>query len=85
LEKDPNSPKAHYNLGVLYEQQGRREQAIAQYRLALELKPDFAEAHFNLALTYQESGEEALARMQLERLRTVDPGMARDLEAQLKA
>ena len=83
LEKDPNSAKAHYNLGVLYETQGQRDLAVDAYRQALALREDFAEAHYNLAMAYLEGGQEPLARAQLERLRLVDPALARDLEGHL--
>lgn len=41
--------QAHYNLGSLYEQLGRRDLARAEYRRALELSPDFPEAQTRLA------------------------------------
>jgi len=41
---------AHYNLGLVLEGQGRWDQAIEHYRLALAIKPDHAEAHYNWAL-----------------------------------
>ena len=36
--------EVHYNLGSLYESQGRKEQAKAEYRQALQLDPQFSEA-----------------------------------------
>ena len=43
--------------------QGKLEEAIAEYRAAIRLKPDFAEAHCNLgnALTDQGKLDEAVA------------------------
>ena len=36
--------EVHYNLGSVYESQGHKEQAKAEYRQALELDPRFADA-----------------------------------------
>jgi tetratricopeptide (TPR) repeat protein len=84
LEKDPNSAKSHYNLGVLYEQQGQRALAIDAYKEALRLNPDFREAHFNLALAYYEDGQKDLAQAQARNLQALDPSLARELAGHLK-
>ncbi len=39
---------AHHNLGNALNDQGKLDEAIAEYREAIRLKPDDAEAHFNL-------------------------------------
>ena len=41
---------AHYNLGRTFALLGKVDEAIADYRRALEIDPDFAEAHINLGL-----------------------------------
>ena len=41
---------AHYNLGIILAGRGQFDEAIAQYRKALEIKPDYAEAHNNLGI-----------------------------------
>ncbi|MFQ3549703.1 MAG: tetratricopeptide repeat protein [Armatimonadota bacterium] len=38
------SPKAYYNLGLIYEEANRIEEAVRQYRMALEINPDYAPA-----------------------------------------
>jgi len=48
--RNPSCWMAHNNLGVVLADQGRRDEAIAQYEQALRLKPDHAEAHDNLAI-----------------------------------
>ena len=48
LPVQPGSPEAHYNLALELRQKGRLEEAIAEYRTAIELKPDFQMAHNNL-------------------------------------
>jgi tetratricopeptide (TPR) repeat protein len=41
--------QVHYNLGSVYEQQGRTAQAKMHYKKALELNPDFTDAQSRLA------------------------------------
>ncbi|HLJ94439.1 MAG TPA: glycosyltransferase [Gemmataceae bacterium] len=48
--------KAHYNLGLLYHQQGRWAEAESQYRAALALDPAYADARNNLAALHAQLG-----------------------------
>jgi glycosyltransferase involved in cell wall biosynthesis len=48
--------KAHYNLGVLYHQQGRRAEAEAEYCAALALNPTYTDARNNLAALRAQAG-----------------------------
>ncbi len=54
-------PGAHLNLGVLYSNQLRFDEAETEYRRALELDPHFVPAMINLALmyNYQQRNDEA--------------------------
>jgi len=58
------NPIAHYDLGNALAGRGRVEEAIAQYRKALEINPDLADAHHNLGLALAGRGqvEEAIAQ-----------------------
>jgi Flp pilus assembly protein TadD len=57
---------AHYNLGVVFAQQGRTKEAIAQLQKALAIEPDYAEPHFDLGNIFLQQGriEEAIAYYQ---------------------
>lgn len=63
VAKRPLNPRAHTELGLALEKQGRINDAIAHYSEALRLKPDYAVAHNNLgnALSTQGKLEEAIA------------------------
>jgi tetratricopeptide (TPR) repeat protein len=50
LRLDTNDARAHNELGKARIAQGRRDEALAHFRTALELKPDFDEAHYNLGV-----------------------------------
>jgi len=55
---------AHYSLGMAFLDKGEKEEAIQQFRNALEIKPDYAEVRNNLghALFDQGEKEEAIAQ-----------------------
>jgi tetratricopeptide (TPR) repeat protein len=63
IRKNPDCWLAHNNLGILFADRGRNEDAMARYWKALELKPDNAEAHNNLGALLEKTGrtDEALA------------------------
>ena len=62
----PDLAAAHNNLGIVLQNQGKLEEAIASYQQALRLKPDYAEAYSNLGMAFQDQGklEEAIASYQ---------------------
>jgi tetratricopeptide (TPR) repeat protein len=50
LTQAPRSARLHTILGEILADQKRPDEAIAEHRLALQLKPDFAEAYNNLGI-----------------------------------
>ena len=57
------SPAFHNNLGNVFKEQGKLDEAAACFRRALELNPDFVGAHSNLGNVLEEQGrlDEAVA------------------------
>jgi tetratricopeptide (TPR) repeat protein len=55
-KKSPDSHGVHNNLGDAYYKQGRLDEAMEEFRIALKLKPDYEKAHNNLGLVYTEQG-----------------------------
>jgi DNA-directed RNA polymerase subunit alpha len=51
----------HYQLGRLQELQGQYEEAVKNYKTALELSPNYQHALFNLAYRYDLAGDEEAA------------------------
>lgn len=51
LERDPNFPEHHFNVGNVLRRLGRDEEAIDAYREALRLSPPFPEAYYNIGDT----------------------------------
>ncbi len=72
LSIEPNLSAAHYNLGIIYGEEGRLDEAVISLQNALalkldksisslqstmELSPDFAAAHNNLGISYYNQGK----------------------------
>ncbi|MFT3735431.1 MAG: tetratricopeptide repeat protein [Rhodocyclaceae bacterium] len=56
LEAAPDLPDALHFLGVLNNQRGKREQAVALIQRAIELAPDYLDCYLNLGNVLAESG-----------------------------
>jgi tetratricopeptide (TPR) repeat protein len=63
---DPNLSQAHFELGVLYAEQRRYDEAVAALRNAIRLKPEMEKAHYRLARIYLQTGQKELAAKELE-------------------
>ena len=48
IAADPELPEAHYNLGIVLENKGLGNQAVASYQKALTIKPDYVDALIRL-------------------------------------
>lgn len=53
LRYNPNLPIAHYHLGRVLDKEGKQEQAVKQYQIAVAGDPTLAEACYSLALLYR--------------------------------
>ena len=60
---------AHNNLGIALKERGELDEALAEYRRALQVKPDLVEAHSNLIFTLDLLETASLAQQQEERRR----------------
>lgn len=76
LEKAPACLEACINLGTLFYQQGRLEDAAECYRQGVAVDPGSALAHFNLGSVLDELGELASARDSLHSALRLDPNYA---------
>jgi Flp pilus assembly protein TadD len=73
VQKSPEKPRAHFNLGAAYQNARRPEDAIRAYRRALELKPDIHAAYSNIAAMQIDSGQLDAAEETLQRVVSVAP------------
>jgi len=56
VEAEPESAKAHHNLGVTLQELGRSDEANIQFREALRIFPGYAESAFCIGQIYQAKG-----------------------------
>jgi tetratricopeptide (TPR) repeat protein len=56
--------EAYLQLGILHSERGRLEQAIGDYKKAIEASPQLAEAHYRLGLAYRRTKEETKAEQE---------------------
>ncbi|MFN3531294.1 MAG: tetratricopeptide repeat protein [Candidatus Brocadia sp.] len=65
-KRSPDSFKTHNNLGNIYRDAGRLDEAIAEFKHALTLYDDYMDAHNNLGVTYRKKGmlDEAMLEYQ---------------------
>ncbi len=71
--KSPNKARVHNNLGIIYADAGRVDEALAEYRKAVELDGNYAHPHNNLANIYFKQDRFAEAREELAQALAVDP------------
>ncbi len=76
LAKNPNSPTAHNNLGVVYKRKGQLDKAEEYYRKALEIEPN-PKRHYNLANMYAESDRLDEAEEQYRKALKIRPNYGR--------
>ena len=53
---NPADASAHYQLGLIYQQQGERDNAIAAFKRAVEIDPHETDAHYQLGRIAREQG-----------------------------
>lgn len=63
---DPSLAEAHFELGVVLEDQGQTAQAASEFERAIAIDPQWAEAHYRLGQAYRQAGEGNKARKELD-------------------
>jgi tetratricopeptide (TPR) repeat protein len=77
IELNPESADAHNNLGNALCAEGRRVDAVAEYREALRIMPGYGAVHFNIAMALlNEPGRRPEAASELREFLKSDPGNA---------
>jgi protein O-mannosyl-transferase len=71
-----DSAEGHNALGVKFSMSNRHEEAIAEYKKAVELRPDFADAYNNLGNAYNSAGKPQEAIAAYEKAIDINPRSA---------
>ena len=62
----PDHYASHYNLGNIYMEQGKIEQALASYQTSIKLRPDFIPSYVNIAFAYNARGQNEKAEQSFQ-------------------
>jgi Flp pilus assembly protein TadD len=74
VERDPTDARNQFNLGALYENAGRWEEAMAAFERAGELGLRSARLHVATAKLHFRMGDPGQARAELEKALALEPG-----------
>ena len=77
----PNSPQNHNNLGDYYSRHGDFDQAIIEFKRAIELNPQYGDAFHNLGTTYQQKKDIPNAIANYERAIATNPNLWQSYQA----
>ena len=66
LALDPRSADAHLQLGILYHDQHREPEALAEFQEAVRANPGDPDAHYHLAQAYFRTGDKARGQAELQ-------------------
>lgn len=72
VKVNPENGMIHFDLGMLYTGEGRKQDALAQFQAAAKLAPDDVRAHWQLARLYRSMGKTAQAQVELDRTRSLN-------------
>jgi tetratricopeptide (TPR) repeat protein len=71
VQLNPAYAEAHFELGLLYEDEKQDAKAIQQYQLATRLRSDLSKAHYRLGRLYQKNGQPVLAQKEFHAFETL--------------
>jgi len=81
LQFDARFPRAHYQLGLLFEKQANNREAINELQQAIQFDPSFDEPFYALGRIYQRTGERQRAASAYEEFRRLKEAKAERKEA----
>ncbi len=76
VKKSPDSHIVHLNLGVAYKEAGQLDEAVREYKNALEIKPDYGAAHNNLGIIHYLQGRMDEAAREYRKALELNPALA---------
>lgn len=79
---DPKFGDAFLQLGIVFSEQGRSQQAIKNFQRATAVTPELPEAHRRLALAYKRAGEESKAQQEFQAYEQAEKNQTATIEKQ---
>jgi tetratricopeptide (TPR) repeat protein len=71
IQMDPGIELAHLDLGILYANAGRQDDALRELKVASKLSPNDVNVHWHLARLYQATGKKELAKAEFDETRNL--------------
>ena len=68
---DPRIELAHLDLGILYGDAGRKDEALRELKIAEKLSPDDQNVHYRLGRFYQAAGRKDEAKVEFDKTRSL--------------
>ncbi len=81
IAASPDFYEAHFQLGILYQDQQKYPEAIREFEQTLTLRPDYNRAHYRLFLLYSRTHQKQLADQHLAILKQIKQEDAQAEEA----
>ncbi len=85
VQLDPGLVRAHLDLGILYSDAGRRQEALQQLKLAEKLAPSDVNVHWRLARLYMALGDREQAKAEFARTKTLNEASENTIFQELHA
>ena len=76
IEKNPQSYKSFYELGILLSQEGQFVEAFKCLQKSIEINPEFADGHYQLAVLLMNDSAQAVFDKDSKRKRSKKPSSA---------
>jgi Flp pilus assembly protein TadD len=77
LKFSPKSFRAHNEIGVIYLNQKKYDEAISEFKQAIDINPQFDQAYDNLGVAYDHNGELEKAILQYKKALELSPNNAK--------
>jgi len=75
VQKSPNKPRPHENLGVAYERIGEYKKALESIEKAIQINPKYANAYYNYGLILHKMGDTERGISMIKKSLELDPGL----------
>jgi len=85
VQIDSTIARAHIDLGVLYADSGRQNDAVKEFKAAIKLSPNDQDPHWRLARLYQAMGKHEEAKAEFEKTKTLHQAEQESIVSKLKA
>lgn len=80
---DPSIALAHLDLGIVYGNQGKKDEALRELKIAEKLEPRESTIHWQLGRLYQSMGQKAEAKAEFEKTRNLQNATQQSLREKM--